>query len=446
LTRGRLVGACAVLLALTACNPDAASTAGKTSAPATTEPATSAPATTSAPASATVPPVGTVLTALTNGGSVIADAAGQGFSVLLQNASGDSDSSTVTTYDVAGRALTSISASGRFTGSCGVADLVSGDKRIIVTETVTNTPAQGINPAQYSAALAAFDATSGQPLWTTQIVQPQGEQVSCGGSDGRLSAVQATTDGAWAAVLVNTGNLAASTAVDLRTGQTYPKADLQGALGKQLVTGGGRTGGSSGQLFVLALPPAWQGLGSFTSGTGPGFVSLDDPSDVRTGLFAQNSSGTGLSSDGSVLFAAQYARGSNGSDGTQLTAYSLPAMTQVWQQDTSGQSVRYTLLGAGGTTLVVQRDAADGTTTDGLEAGTGKALWTLPKVDQICGLSTKQMLVQANGQTAVLDLATGKQVSFSGPSAAAGYSSSCPQVLPGGIAVQNQTVVQVLEP
>jgi len=437
-----MVGACAVVLALTACNPDSASTASKTSAPATTEDTTSAPATTTAPAAATAPPVGTLLTTLPGGGNVIADDAGQGFSVLTQSYSGSVNSTLVGTYDVSGRQLTTISRA----GSCGVADLITGGRRIIVTEEVTEQPAQGINPAQYSAALTAFDATSGQQVWMTQIVQPQAEQVPCNTSDGRLSALQATTDGAWGAVMITAGTLAASAAVDLRTGQTYPKPDLRGALGKQLVTGGTQTSGGNGELYVLALPPTWQGLGSFSSGSDPGYVSMDDPSAVRTGLFAQSGSGTGLSSDGTVLFAAQYDRGTNGNDGTRLTAYSLPAMTQVWQQDTAGQSVRYTLLGAGGTTLVVKRDAADGTTTDGLDAASGKELWTLPELDQICGISTKQMLVQANGQTAVLDLATGKQVSFSGPSAGAGYSSSCPQVLPGGIAVQNQAVVQVLEP
>jgi hypothetical protein len=56
------------------------------------------------------------------------------------------------------------------------------------------------------------------------------------------------------------------------------------------------------------------------------------------------------------------------------------------------------------------------------------------------------MLVRANGQLAVIDLASGKQVSYTASSTAGSGSTSCPQVLPGGIAVYAGTVTQVLTP
>jgi hypothetical protein len=86
-----------------------------------------------------------------------------------------------------------------------------------------------------------------------------------------------------------------------------------------------------------------------------------------------------------------------------------------------------------------------------LNARTGTTLWTLPQVD-VCGLSTTQMLVSVNGQTAVIDLASGQQLSYSAPRTAEDGSTAgqCPQMLSGGIGISDSAsrlvITQMLTP
>ena len=152
---------------------------------------------------------------------------------------------------------------------------------------------------------------------------------------------------------------------------------------------------------MLTTPPAWKGLGSFSVGSRAGLVPMEDPSAITSGRFGGNSSASGLSSDGTQLFTTQATADNNG---TVLIAYALPGMKQTWSQ-TSKDGVTFELRGSGGNVVVVERHAPDGTTTEGLNAHTGATLWSLPLVD-VCGLSTTQMIVQVNSQTAVIDLPT----------------------------------------
>jgi hypothetical protein len=449
--RNRILGVLAAALTLTACSSGEKPSAASTTHSRSTASATSAsPTPTPSPRVATAPAAGTQLTSFSGDGRVNVIAGDDGFTILqslLSNLSGTGvDQSTISTYDVAGRPLAHIP-SGGFTGECGAADVSPGGHRLIIAAQLATKPAQGVIAAQYSKTLVAYDATTGARAWSAAVVPFQSEQLSCSGSAG-LEGFQATHDGAWGSLVVQSGNLGVSTAVNLATGELAPKADLLGALGDSLVTGTQRNDYNHPDLYVLSTPPGWQGVGSFSTGSDLNLIPLSDPAEATFGLF--NGSGgsgadVGLSSDATLLFVA---RQNSDNSGTLLQAFSLPGMAKAWEQNTT-DDIRFGLIGSGGDILVVQRQATDGVTTEGLNARTGATLWTLPKVEQVCGLSTSQMLVQANDQTAVIDLATGKQLSFT-PTSSSSYGSSCPVVLRGGIAASNANggyvVTQVLAP
>jgi hypothetical protein len=234
--------------------------------------------------------------------------------------------------------------------------------------------------------------------------------------------------------------------IDLGSGELYPKDDVLGPLGVALVTGSHDSDGRP-DLMVLSTPPEWRGLGSFSSGSDPGLVPVTTPGNVVRGLFGTGGStaSAGLSPDGRVLYTAQRSPSAD-RQGTVLTAWSLPEMTQLWRRDTATDNAQYSLIGAGSGVLVTQREGSDrASTTEGLDVTTGATLWSLPAVST-CGISTSQLMVSANSQVAVIDLATGQQLSYSGPNG----SSSCPKVLRGGRAVLSTTtgsaVTQVLAP
>ena len=444
--RRRLVGLLSISLALAACGGPAKS-AAKSAAPTTSAAASSTsetptPTPTPTPTAAVAPPAGTVLTTYTGNGEIVP--ATGGFSILQSDSSSGTDQSTVSTYDVAGSPLTQIPAGG-FTGSCGIADVSPGGRRLIITALLTTTDAQGVVAATYAESLTAFDARTGATVWTADLVPAQAQQLTCSSSSGELQGFSATQDGAYGALTVHGGTLQVSTGITLATGALSPKVDLLGALGNWLVTGTQRRDYSNPDLYVLTTPPTWKGLGSFSVGSRAGLVPMEDPSAITSGRFGGNSSASGLSSDGTQLFTTQATADNNG---TVLIAYALPGMKQTWSQ-TSKDGVTFELRGSGGNVVVVERHAPDGTTTEGLNAHTGATLWSLPLVD-VCGLSTTQMIVQVNSQTAVIDLPTGKQLSYSGAAGNNYGAGSCPALLPGGIAAIDGSagvaITQVIDP
>lgn len=450
--RSRILGVFAGVLALAACSSDAKPSADpSTSAPRTSESRSSQSSAPPTRAAATAPPAGTQLTAFTGDGRVNLLAGDGGFTILQSSVTSlgpdGVDQSTISTYDVAGSPLARVP-SGGFTGECGAEDVSPGGHRLVIAAKLAQKPAQGVIAAQYSKTLVAYDAETGKQAWTADLVPFQSEPLSCSAFDGHLEGFQATHDGAWASLRVQSGNLSMATAVDLATGKLEPKADVIGALGNSLVTGTQRNDFSHPDIYVLTTPPAWRGVASFSTGSALDLIPLTDPSDATYGLFGGSGGGygatTGLSSDAGLLFIARQ----NEAYGTLLQAFSLPTMAEAWRQSTA-EDLKYGLIGSGGDILVVTRQAAGGVTTEGLNARTGATLWTLPKVDSVCGLSTTQMLVSANGQLAVIDLASGEQLSYTAPSSSS--STSCPVILRGGIAAGSGTsagmvVTQVLAP
>jgi hypothetical protein len=108
--------------------------------------------------------------------------------------------------------------------------------------------------------------------------------------------------------------------------------------------------------------------------------------------------------------------------------YTLPGMSRSWQ--TSSED--FTVLGDGGGVSIY--GATDGVV--GLDDKTGSRLWAVPAGD-VCAVTDSQMLLHVGNQLAVIDMHTGKQVSFSD-------GDNCPTMVPGGVEVQNANRVLTL--
>jgi outer membrane protein assembly factor BamB len=122
-----------------------------------------------------------------------------------------------------------------------------------------------------------------------------------------------------------------------------------------------------------------------------------------------------------------------------VTAYSLPDKRVLWK------SAGLLRLLADGGELVVTSDA-NGKTNQlvAFDDKTGSRPWSVPG-GEVCGITATQMLLAVNGQLAVIDLGSGKQVSYTTNTSTSG--SDCPMILPGGIEVESGgNVRQVLTP
>jgi hypothetical protein len=409
--------------------------------PSRTPAATSSASSAAVGGAATVPAVGTRLATVTADGRVKVITSGSGFTVVQSLLVQGQDQSSITTFDAAGRQRAVIDSG--FTGECGAADVAPGGRQLIVTAFLDSTPAAGINPAQHSLTLTAWDRNTGARVWESALVPLQDEQLGCSAYSGHLldtntgqGAAATTADGAWATVPLVDG----AAAVDLATGKIYPRADLLGALGNFVVTGTDDTYYSGDPNdAVVTVPPAWNALGAFQRGPDEEYIGPDFTSGPGGGVFHVISVGSsptsGMSDSGDVLFDYQE---SDGPAGGVIRAYSLPGLSQLWSTDVADRTQVH-LVAAGGDVLVVRRLGTDDTTTDGLDARTGQLLWSLPEVD-VCGVTSTQMLVNVNDQLATIDLASGEQLSFTGN----GYedingAATCPTLLSGGISVVPMT-------
>ncbi|MGZ4659009.1 MAG: hypothetical protein ACXVGE_19375, partial [Blastococcus sp.] len=296
--RRRLVGLLAASLTLAACGAGGTPSAARTSSP-----EDSAPESTASPTpTATVQAPGTVLTSSSGDGSVTALAAqGGGFSLLQGRHDAGAIRWTLTPYDVAGNQLISIQGDA-FSGECGAADVSPDGQRLIITAQLETQPAQGVMAARYSESLTAFDAGTGEKVWTSTVVPPQASQLTCNSADAKLQGFSATLDGRWGALRVQAGDRLVASAIDLSSGQVLARPDLLGALGNWLVTGTRRHVYGVADPSSVAVPPSWAALGAFSNAT----IPMDMPAEAVTGRFpvddAQNPPSTGLSSDGTVLF------------------------------------------------------------------------------------------------------------------------------------------------
>ena len=374
------------------------------------------------------------------GGDVHIIGSGHGFAVISASSDGARDTSVLVAFDVDGSPLGSVP-KGQFEGSCGAEDLTLPDgRRLLLTELVTTTPAQGIIPATYTLTLQAWDARSGQSVWQSPLPIPATvKDVDCHADhDGTMELVAPTSDHAWAFV-ADGRDLVTGTVVDLATGANRRVDQVRGTLGPYLV------GPSSDQVgspvTAPILDPAGGGaLGSIPAGTIKNFSVGQAYAPGGVTKFRQdvNESGTVLTSDGQGIVA-------NESTSTGLVRYDLPSGTLRWRHAAANGGEWHEALADGGGVIV---DGV-GSSVAGLNDATGEQLWTLPVAQtDVCSVTNSQMAVIANSQLAIIDIKTGEQLSY-GPSAYAGIatgSALCPDSLPGGLAVAQLQIAQIAQP
>lgn len=232
--------------------------------------------------------------------------------------------------------------------------------------------------------------------------------------------------------------------VNLTTGAIRSDQRLYGALGEYIVDSRPYQPVTT---VTITNPASGASLGSFTVTQARHFVN--DASEQMVPLAASNyfpNAPAALSSDGARLIMLEPEEGGVGS----IAAYSLPDMTMEWRwHPTRGGARTGTpeLVADGGDVLL--------TYTEGeliaLDDRSGKVLWSLPNLPReeksngpVCGVSNSEALVYVNGDYAILNIHTGKQISYesTGP--------ACSTILPGGIEAQqaegSTTVVQRLSP
>jgi outer membrane protein assembly factor BamB len=383
--------------------------------------------------------VGTVLARYDPSGeaTVTANPAG-GFAILDSSAQG----ARALFYDASGNRVGTISGDD-FDAECGIGDAGTGEHRVAITEHVHKQQAEGIHVAKYSLQMQALDPSDGTQLWEKTLIKPQADQISCSGDSSDVD--HRTTNGKW--VLAVPQGAASQKhpeikVVDASSGQNRVDMRAVGLLGNYVVDGDPT--GHSG-AYELTDPATGKAYGSLTSDqNGPG-ISFDDSWVLASsGLAAVNQSVV-LNAAGNVLMADV-----SDSDGaTTLVAYELPSAKTIWSTPVR-QDVDDTLLGAAGGKVLVDESTTDASEEDqlvALDERTGKPAWHVPSGD-VCGLTAKQLMLSVNNQLAVIDMQTGKQLSYSGADDEQG--GACPDIRAGGVAVSDDadgiTVTQALEP
>jgi hypothetical protein len=405
--RAALVATAVLFGVLSGCSAGQAASSSPAGNEATsTRPASSASSAASSPAAvpvtaeptATAPANGAVLGVADEDGRVNVLSGGSGFSVVdsKQDASQE-DYSIVAVYDAAGNAMSTIPV-GSLTGECGAADVVAADgTRVILTELVTHTPGAGVIAAKTSRTVTAWDAQTGHALWRLRIDSPADDSDSydalCEANDGRNQEITAVSGSSY--VIVRATTTHKKWVVNLLDGKARRDDAALDIVSKWILD-------AAGSGTVLSDPATGRKLA-----TSPYTVALGG---ARSGIFS-NGAGTenksGLSSDGKLVFTE---------DGRALT---LPRLQLAWRFH--GNQPVYLLGAAGGVLVVGMEDSLRG-----FAESTGKPLWKLPS-STVCGITAHQMLVEAADQVAVIDVATGKQLSYE--------TGQCSRMLPSGIGV-----------
>jgi hypothetical protein len=406
--------AIAVLCTVTACGTPAASSASSPQQPssasaaaASSGPAPAAPGSASAAVTtpATIPPAAgtTLLQQSSLDGAVGVISNGVGFSViqdLLDNAY--HEIGNITAYDAAGQSEAKITG---VNTACGAADVVlPSQRRVILAENMTSTPAQGVNPATSTTTLEEFDAATGARLWSTILVSgPASDGPSGCNSDGRpgqLEGFTSTTDGAYAVDQDAPSDIA--WIIDLTTGSKRSSKTALQALGGVVLDGTNvlNSDGDTTQTISSFSAPAT----GARVGAPPG---VDDPKELTNGA--------GYATDSEYVYSL-------GNDG--MEALSLPSGKLLWS--VKNAPVDDSDVSVVGTDVIAWNHFEDSTGLAGYTLGSGSFLWSQPSA-QFCGAARGKVLIAVNDQLAVLSAATGKQLSFD-PS-----TGECPNILPNGI-------------
>jgi outer membrane protein assembly factor BamB len=391
------------------------------------------------------PEPGSTLTYFEGSGRVNLISDGEGFSIVdsLTDLGTETDESTITTYDVAGRQLTVIP-SGTFAGECGAADLkVPGLGRVIITEVEPYIETAGIEQTEYPTVLKAWNAHTGELLWSVPI-RPEGDEESeaegnCGAYDGHLQGFSATDDGRWGLY----GSTYSARVIDLVTGQVETRVRAEGVLGNYPIVAADEEQG----IYQAIDPETGEVLGSHQLNV-DFYQQQEQLSMAARGALYSDGSGSSpaaISTDGDRLIVVEE---SGEEEVARTIAYSLPSFEVAWTRPANQEDF---LAGEGGNLVfeVAREGGEEGELKlVALNDQTGEPVWSVPD-GEVCGVTESQLLLSVNGQRATIDLATGEQVSYE-------EEAECPSVLPGGIGLSSEggeilegtelTVLQLLEP
>jgi len=338
-------------------------------------------------------------------GAVKVVTGGVGFTVVQDLEQNDTQAGGITAYDAAGTAeatLTDVDV------SCGAADVVlPTGRRVLLALTHAYSPAQGVNPATQSTTLHEYAATDGDELWAAQLTSGTTDASAdpgpgvCNSSTGggALPGFSATADGNYAVeTLAPSGQV---WVIDLTTGAKRASRTAEAALGGVVVDDKLSDGSVVGATFsdprtgrTVATPS-----------------NIADPKDF--------SNGATYATESTLVMALN-----PGGSEYSIRSIRLPSATVNW---TTGQTpYQVSDVSVTGQTVIGWNHFEDATGVLGYDLNTGHKLWAVGN-SQFCAAANGKAVVSVNGQLAVLDARTGKQLSFD-PS-----TGSCPNVLSNGV-------------
>ncbi|MCO8277044.1 PQQ-like beta-propeller repeat protein [Actinoplanes sp. TRM 88003] len=403
------------------------------------------------PPSAAPPTPGTALARIEGPGrvNVIANVQGRGFDIVSSFLRDFTyDESTLQVYDADGTPLGGLTA-GSFSGECGADDVIVDGKRLILTVLIKTVPAAGLTEETHALQLDAWDAQTGAQVWSTTVIKPSPEDLSCQAYDGNLQALSTTFDGKWGVLLWPQPQKLLRLAVDLATGRLYPRADLLGTIGNYVAVGTDKTvyAGESNTVR-MTVPGSWKTLGTFrSSGVTTGAIDLPQTGTMAwTGhAFAGDSGEKTVSTPSGEIIVSVVGNGPH-SVPYSVSAFQLPSAKPLWRLKTpkyfndNVQSINDKIV------LIVRAPNGGGKSVEymAVDVTTGKKVWSL-KVPELstCLLTSSNVLVRTKDQFVTLDAATGKQLSYTGD------ADSCRPIVGAGLTGVGRTddeVVQMLSP
>jgi hypothetical protein len=338
-----------------------------------------------------------------------AEVAGDGSVLLLY----DTRSGNWVTYDLTtGKRL--VAANDKDADGCGmtIARRADGVDAVIDAE-ITSTPARGVLPGSVTSWLVATDARSGKRLWASKIATDSADD-SRGICDThnlpedvtRLpDTAQLTPDGAAMLFPATSGDLL----VDLASGRIR---NLGAGNAILIGTTVAVADGAPGDSFSAAeLYDAGSGrhLGRSSAEVLLTCLAAAEPQNMRCAA-AKTPDGYGFVTD----------------DGAGLTgALGVPGR-KLWHwqpKDEYGANIS-SLVSDGAD--VIQPLAIERVAIAAYSATTGHREWAVDEGDY-CGTTNGKVFVEVNEQLAVLDAATGKQLSYDAS------QTECPQIAQGAI-------------
>jgi hypothetical protein len=390
---------------------------------------------------------GTILATIKNDGqvNVISNAQGQGFTAVHSITNSTLDDSYLQAYGIAGTRLAKISA-GSFTGGCGAADVKVGDSRLLLAEKLTH------QPTGDTLTLSAFDATSGKKVWTTTLVSNSQTGVGCSSTDGYLGSqatglptFTTTFDGRWGVYQPDDQyDLSHSVAIDLVTGKTYPKPNLYGTLGNWLTIAKVSATNDPPASLTLTTPGSWASLGTLTLGDhgmvqdvpGPYQLTLVTAGTQFPANDITNRTTAVITPDGKTLIGLQGST-AQGAPATTV-AYSLPTMKQLWSIPASPTSSE-TVAGINNSIVVIVRQpfAVDSALQlVALNTQSAAQVWEQDTTSDsiVCDLTASQLVIVTADQLAFLGTGDGHQLTSVQNDTKDAYNNyACPKVIAGGV-------------